>query len=298
MQFNQSKFKLLLDSINCCYAKSVSNKLPSIVEFPASLFKNKYLDIDNLQILIQDNEDKFLKSVALRIIAICELRYARDSGKEINTKRMWSLLSESILILPSDATISSIGSQGFLSIPLFRYESEKGAFDFIRLHIWDNSLNKYINLETCENFSVHTHTFYARSWIVFGKIINERFNVQVSNEPTEHSLFTIEYNKTLNEINQHISCAKNSNSHVKVDRISRETYSKEQSYIIKAGEFHKSVSEGENGLSATLFSFCANKGMVEQSHVVGPSHIINSEINRKIQIDPTSLINTINEKIC
>jgi hypothetical protein len=297
MTTEQKEFRILLDSINCCYAKDISDKLPTIDDFPSDIFNGKNFDYINLLNLVENNSNIFFKSVALRIVAICELRKSRDLGLNVDIKKIWKLITESILILPISATISSIGSQGFLSIPLFKYDIEMEKFDFIRLHIWDNSLRKYINMETCENFSRHTHTFYAESWIVYGRVFNDRYKVDISNTPSDYSLFTIGYNKSLNEVNQHTSNAINTNTFVHINQISHETYMQGGSYAIKAGDFHKSGSEGENGLSATLFSFCAQKGFDDQSYVVGPSHITTSEINRKMHIDPTELLTRINKKV-
>lgn len=297
MTIDQKEFKILLDSINCCYAKDISHNLPTIDDFPTDIFNGNNFDIANLLNLVEKNSNIFLKSVTLRMVAICELRNNRDLGLKVDIKKIWNLITESILILPINATISSIGSQGFLSIPLFKYDIEKEKFDFIRLHIWDTSLSKYINMETCENFSRHTHSFNAESWIVCGKVINDRFKVDISDTPSDYSLFIVGYNKSINEVNQHTSSAINSNTFVHINQISHETYMQGGSYVINAGDFHKSGSEGENGLSATLFSFCAQKGLVNQSYVVGPSHLTNSEINRKMQIDPTELLTRIDKMV-
>jgi hypothetical protein len=297
MTTDQKEFKILLDSINCCYAKDITDKLPTINDFPTDIFKGNNFDFTNLLSLIENNSNIFLKSVTLRMVAIYELRNNRDLGLNVDIKKIWNLINESILILPINATISSIGSQGFLSIPLFKYDIEMEKFDFIRLHIWDNSLSKYINLETCENFSRHTHSFYAESWIVCGKVINDRFKLDISDTTTDYSLFKVGYNKSLNDVNQHTSSANSTNTFVHINQISHETYMQGGSYVVKAGDFHRSGSGGENGLSATLFSFCAQKGKVDQSYVVGPSHITTSEINRKMQIDPTELLKRINKMV-
>lgn len=297
MKSKQTPFEVLLESTCCCYSKDIINNLPKIDDFPSYItnLDNKVI-CDHLK-LIDNNSNVFFKSVTLRLIAICELRNARDLGIKVDVKKLWNLIAESILILPINAIISSIGSQGFLSIPLFKYEVDKGEIDFIRLHIWDNSLSKYFQFETYENFSIHSHSFYAESWIVYGSIINERFKVEISDVPSGFSLFKIEYNKTLNELNRHTSSANNTNRFVTISKTSHEKYEVDGNYVVKEGDFHKSSSEGDSGLSATLFSFCAHKGKVDHSYVIGPSHLMTSEINRKIQIDPTDLINRINEKL-
>lgn len=297
MTIDKKEFEQLLDSIKCCYAKEVYDKLPGINDFPILIFEGQNINFDNLLTSSNSVSDVYLKSIILRVVAICELRMARDNGLEVEIKRVWQFISESIKILPVNATISSIGSQGFLSIPLFKDDKVKEKFDFIRLHIWDNSLDNYIDSKTCDNFSIHTHSFFAESWVLCGTVINDRFKVDTKVFPTKYSLFTVGYNKSLNEVNQHTSSANNTKTYVDVKQISHEIYMQGGNYIIKAGDFHRSGSEGENGLSATLFSFTAVNGLVEQSFVAGPSEIISSEINRKMHIDPTQLLNRINEKL-
>ncbi|MBK6993366.1 MAG: hypothetical protein IPH31_00005 [Lewinellaceae bacterium] len=93
-------------------------------------------------------------------------------------------------------------------------------------------------------------------------------------KPTNYSLFSVGYNKSLNEVNQHTSSANNSQIFVDVNQISHETYMQGGAYVVKAGDFHSSDSDDENGLSATLFSSTAKNGLVGQSYVVGPSQNI------------------------
>jgi hypothetical protein len=297
MTIDRKEFAHLIDNIKCCYAKEVHNKLPQINDFPIKIFEGENVSFEKLLNSVNSISNVFLKSIILRAISISELRKARDFGLNANIKRIWKFLSESIEILPTNATISSIGSQGFLSIPIFKDDKVKEKFDFIRIHIWDNSLEKLINHKSCENFSIHTHSFFAESWVVCGKVINERFKVDVKDIPTKNSLFTVGYNKSLNEVNQHTSSANNTNTYVDITQISHEVYMQGGNYVIKAGDFHKSGSLGENGLSATIFSFTAVNGLVDQSFVTGPSEIASSEINRKMHIDPTELLKRINDKM-
>lgn len=269
-------FETTLNSINRCYSKVFSNRLPEVNDF------------NNGELVNPTNN--FHKSVALRISALTELRKARDSRERLNLKDVWSKISQSIRILPVEATVSSIGSQGFLSIPLFKYDTDMEFFEFIRLHIWDSSLDKYVNTTTRDNFSVHSHLFHADSWILCGEIINDRFIVEESEKNEIHSFFEIKYNETLNEINQHTSTAERTNTFARLKQVSHEIYMQDGYYSIKAGEFHRSGSNDKYGISATLFSFTTDKDFKGPSCVIGPSGIQSSEINRKDSIDPNELI--------
>lgn len=292
------KFKDTLHSINRCFAKDVENNLPTLENFGADLIQE--FDKGNLDILQQfsiKTENIYLKSISKRILAIKEIQKARNTDSELDIIKIWKWISESLRIIPTNATISSIGSQGFLSIPLFKYDKEMKDFDFIRLHIWDDSLNEYFDKKKSETFSVHTHSFLAQSWPLVGKIGNQRYRVNENNTKSNASLFTIEYNKTLNEINQHTSVAKNNGKNVKIEQVSNEIYFPYSTYKIKRGDYHKSLSLEKNGLSATIFSFTAKNGVADNSFVVGPMDINESKINRKMQIDATYLIKKINNII-
>ena len=68
------------------------------------------------------------------------------------------------------------------------------------------------------------------------------------------------------------------------------------SYQIKAENYHNSGTEDEDGLSATFFSFTAKNGIVEKSYVVGPNDYKESEVNRRMHIDPKYLLEKIETK--
>jgi hypothetical protein len=290
-------FKTILNSITRCYADGISDKLPSVSDFPSNITdSNGKIDFSRLQNFGESQSNEFIRSIINRIIATNQLQTARSLDIELDVRAIWSLVAESITILPRESTISSIGSQGFLSILLFKFDETKSQFDFIRLHIWDNSLNKYLDKEKNETFSIHTHSFHAQSWVLIGKVVNDRYKVVETGGSANSSLFTVEYNKTLNEINQHTSVAKNSGIDVDVNQTSHEIHMPGSTYEVKSGNYHKSGSLGKDGLSATFFSFTAKDGIVTKSYVAGPKNVQESEINRKMHIDPNYLIEKINSQ--
>lgn len=67
--------------------------------------------------------------------------------------------------------------------------NEMSMFEFIRLHIWDKSLEDYIDQNASTNFSIHTHSFHAHSWIVTGKIINDRYTVTESDKISPYIIY-------------------------------------------------------------------------------------------------------------
>ncbi len=288
-------FEETLESINKCFATDVENNLPTIEDFSSKIIK-EFNDgnFEELENFSDKATDVFQKSVSKRILAIKTIQEARANGFELNITKVWKWIYESLEVIPIIATISSIGSQGFLSIPLYKYEKEMDKFDFIRLHIWDNSLDQYFDKKKSETFSIHTHSFLAQSWVLVGEIVNNRYRVKENSKKANASLFTIEYNKTLKQVNQHTSVAQNSGKNVNVVQISKEVYLPFSTYKIKRENYHQSISLGKNGLSATIFSFTSKDGIAENSFVVGPMNIQESKINRKMHIDATYLINQLN----
>lgn len=276
-------FEKIINSIKQCYSKNYFDRLPSLSDFEDQKLKA--------------SSDNFYNSVALRLEAITDWRKARDLSLALDYRSIWLKISESIKIIPPEAIISSVGSQGFLSIPLFKYDLEENNFEFLRLHIWDNSLDKYVNLETRNNFSIHNHAFHADSWILCGQIINDRYMVDKTNAVRDMAFFSIEYNKTLNEVNQHTSIARKTNNYATVKQVSHEIYMQEGHYSINAGQFHRSGTNDKTGFSATLFSFTSDEKFKDSSSVLGPSSIEFSEINRKMFIDPIHLIKKIDQKV-
>ncbi|AEW85061.1 hypothetical protein FCOL_01060 [Flavobacterium columnare ATCC 49512] len=225
-----------------------------------------------------------------------EIIYCRENTKQLDSKEVWKLISKSIRIIPSELTISSIGSQGFLSIPLYKKDLSLETFDFIRLHIWDDSLDEFMDLQKCQDFSIHSHTFFAKSWIIIGKVKNNRFEYETDSEYSTHSFFEVQYNNSLNEVNQHSSKAVNKNINVRLFKTSEEVHFTKGYYEIEPSKLHQSGHLNSPNPSATFFSFTGKEGIGE-SFVIGPKEIIDSEINRKMNISPISLLDKIDSQL-
>ena len=232
-KFNTYEHKLIANEL---YVKSypVGNQIMYVFNFPEeylpeynSLYQGKYSEFGI------DAKEMILKFWAMRghskkemldfLIEIKQVLYKDEKlrlklEKDLNIKFVWNLIAKSIRIIPIDYTISSIGSQGFLSIPLYKKDNSLDTFDFIRLHIWDDSLDKLIDVEKMENFSIHSHTFFAKSWIITGKIINDRYDFTTNSDDGEHSFFEVVYNNSLNQVNQHSSKAVNKNINTKLNQ--------------------------------------------------------------------------------
>ncbi|MEN2416162.1 hypothetical protein [Flavobacterium mesophilum] len=279
------------------YSIDYLGKISSVEDINSLLFvdENKK-DIGELINIADDLSDKYISSFVYRLVGVNEIIFCRETDNILDVIEVWKLISKSIRVIPSELTISSIGSQGFLSIPLFKKEASLESFDFIRLHIWDDSLDEYMDLQKCLDFSIHSHTFFAKSWIIAGKVKNDRYHYDSNSKNSTHSFFEVQYNKSLNEVNQHSSKAVNKNINAKLTKISEEVHFDGGYYEIKPSRLHQSGHLNSPNASATFFSFTGKDGLGE-SFVIGPKDIEESEINRKMNISPIYLLDKIEKQL-
>jgi len=285
---------------------SLSNKgkesVRNLDNLSNQIFKNKSSISDQeLMVFCLNHSDKLLKCIGLRILLVDHIlkKYEKTllKNEKIDINKAWEILYESFQGLPESHLIASIGSQGFLSIPIY-HSMKSNNFNFIRLHIWDESLDKHLNLDTYKQLSIHSHQFHAQSWILTGEIYNKRFDVnKVENQLTDYNYFDIQWNNSENTVNRKTSIAVNTRNYVEVLEKEVEVYKSEDTYSINAGEFHESRAKKKNCISSTLFIFSTHKGRVPTSHVLGPSNIEYSEINRKVQVNFSPLLDKLNSAI-
>ena len=279
------------------YATEYLSKIESLESIKNLLFNG--LSTKSTKELIDfadETIDNYVSSFIYRLVGVKEIIFCRENKKHLNTNEVWKLISKSIRIIPSELTISSIGSQGFLSIPLYKKDLSLETFDFIRLHIWDDSLDKFMDLQKCQDFSIHSHTFFAKSWIITGKVKNDRYEYETDAEYTTHSFFEVQYNKSLNEVNQHSSIAVNKNINARLFKTSEEVHFAKGYYEIEPSKLHQSGHLNSPNSSATFFSFTGKDGLGE-SFVIGPKEIVESEINRKMNISPIYLLDKIDTQL-
>ncbi|ADB36128.1 hypothetical protein [Spirosoma linguale] len=278
------------------YAVEFLSKIMSLEDIRTLLFNDVNTKTTKEIIDFADqSSDNYLSSFIYRLVGVKEIIFCRENRAQLDTNEVWKLISKSIRVIPSGLTISSIGSQGFLSIPLYKQDASLGNFDFIRLHIWDDSLDEYMDMKKCLDFSIHSHTFFAKSWIIIGKVKNDRYEYKIDSNGT-HSFFEVQYNKSLNEVNQHTSKAVNKNINAILFKTSEETHFSKGNYEIEPSKLHQSGHLNSPNPSATFFSFTGKDGLGE-SFVIGPKDIAESEINRKMNISPIYLLDKIDTQI-
>ena len=286
--------ELLIGVIESFSDKTKNNILKKI-EF-SELITNK-IPVNKILEAIANTDDKYKAAILNRVVAVKNVLESQKNDHPLDIKETWSFIFNSLIHLDDDAIVSSIGSQGFLSIPLFRLDKGKTSFDFLRLHIWSNSFGEFIDKDKVNNFAIHSHQFHTNSWILTGEVYNTIVDVRKVEYPTNHSLFKIEWNNTRNLVNQRTSVAINTGEFAMVRFQEKEIYNYRDSYEIEAGKYHISRTNSDHPIASTLFLFSTSKSRVSVSNVLGPSNINQSEINRKVIISPKPFLFQLNELI-
>lgn len=288
-------FQKLYSNTLSCYSENHQKLFPDVEKITDELFQSlDYVEmIHVLDTYVHSNV--YVKSILNRILGVKLIIESRELQTTLDLKSTWKYISNSIKLIPIENTISSIGSQGFLSIPLYRMPAPLEEFEYIRLHIWDDTLNEYFDINKCEQFSIHSHTFHADSWILTGKIINKTYDFKESKN-SNYSLFDVEYNKSINKVNRHSSVAVNQGINYEVRQLSDEIHFTGSRYKVNAGNLHQSGHKNSPGISATFFSFTGKNGL-DKSIVMGPKSIKESPVNRNIYINPSHLLEKIENQI-
>jgi hypothetical protein len=252
-----------------------------------------------------DNYDfDFKVAIALRaVVAGLTINISRNN-KLADMRGVWKILYRT---LNKDSGIpikASLGSQGFLSIPLYSNGRDQNISELLRLHFWDKSLHEYPTYRKVNLFSIHSHQFHATSWILKGNITNSLFKVKPTDNKSEqdgYCFFNIEWDETKEyKSNLKKSFAVNSNKFVTVEKESTTTYFAGQSYDIICGDFHDSfvdLNSEQNAITSTLFLFDGTKGRIKKSEVIGPANIQKNEVIRENNIDSNSLIEKLHSQI-
>lgn len=294
---NKQEFSSYYEPIIKGYSEKFKNEIQRLDRIIISIYNtNNQITTQDIFSFAQAVTDNYLSSLLYRLLGVREIIHCRENNEKLDVHLVWNLISKSIRVIPLEFTISTIGSQGFLSIPLYKLDSSHREFDFIRLHIWDDSLGEYMNLQKCEDFSIHSHTFFAKSWIIVGKVKNDRYEFVINSENSTHSFFEVVYNNSLNEVNQHTSKAINKNVDAELFKISEEVHFSGGYYELKPSKLHKSGHQNSPFASATFFSFTGKDGLGE-SFVIGPKNILESEVNRKMNISPIYLLDKIDKQL-
>jgi hypothetical protein len=217
-----------------------------------------------------DESPVAISFIKLLILSDYSLK-AFKARRRINTQFAWRLIFDGLTFFKKDNPKVGVGSQGFLSIELYRYESDNNR-KILRLHIWNESFANEFTGNEFGKYKVHSHLFNAQSQVLVGSLSNHRYEVLETEETSEESLYKIEWksekddeglSKRKSELNVDLK-------NVKLKKASSETVTIGQEYSVSINEYHSSNSN--TPLTATLFLFNSDEGLNNLSKVVGPKN--------------------------
>ncbi len=297
-------FKSLVEGVFATFTKNSIFNGNSIVDIVNSLYGTTTNELTPNQIIrnLEHWTDGFNKSICIRAMSVGVLINTSRTQKSLTDLRgLWVYFYKSLCKSSGIPIYASLGSQSFLSIPLYSNGMDTNITELLRLHFWDISLHNYHSFRHVNLFSIHSHQFHTTSYILKGNITNELYQVQNTNEKDDHSgycYFRIEWDESKEyKSNLKKSFAVNTNVYVNVTKKSSKSYFGGQSYEIKLEDFHSvNVDLGKeiDSMTSTLFFFDANIEGKAKSEVIGPARITRNEIIRENNINPYVLIEKLN----
>ena len=252
------------------------------------------------------NRESAERSILVRAVLcgyIIDLARREPLGftNSIDLRSIWPILYPTLSGVSGIPLTASYGSQRFITIPIFLNGTNKNLKELIRLHIWDTSFIDDSRFRTDNPFAIHSHRFYAKSWILKGELVNSFFSIRElegENEESEFSFFDVVWDDEHNEKADRLrSAVINSGRLVRVTRESTAVIQEGQSYEIDHTAFHSSFFDYERSsqaLTASIFIFDATRGHDDRTDVVGPTSIERFSVERDIALDPQGYIEKLN----
>lgn len=238
---------------------------------------------DHVQLELKAWEDKsyanFAGEACLRdvIRLVIGVAYLQGSSKNTSKPQLtldpdlaWSLIKGAL-----DNSVCKgqcfRGPQGFLAIHLCSLILEGGKTDELyRLHVWmpnDQRANT--------DFSVHSHQAFGQSWILAGEGEDIVYHVEAADELTAtHCRYEVTQDFIVDQDGERrrvSSTLHNTGGLVKAAIATRNNHTRDMTYTMPAGSFHKS-EVGAGKLHATLFMFDSQRGWKEDATVLGPMY--------------------------
>jgi len=205
------------------------------------------------------------------------LAFLRESGRQdvvvsaADLNRVWTL-AKSALQCPSLAWKITRSAQGLLAIPLWSLIEDGCIDELIRLHIWLPD-----GVRADPDLAIHMHQPFAQSWILAGEGTDHTFDVTPADQDdATHAEYSVGWKETDNKesdraykVHSKSSTVTNTGKLVCVVPRQAELHTRNMSYHIPAGVFHKSEVEPD-ALHATILFFDSRRGYIHDAPVIGP----------------------------
>lgn len=225
------------------------------------------------------NSNDGIRQLVQVTLAVALLRDKARRGRDLDAASIdsiWGPIHEAI-ISARDTELQftvSRSAQGFLAVPLCSLVKDGRIEELWRLHTWLPDGQRGVSEEVC----IHAHQPYGQSWILLGSGTDCTFKVETPADPslTTHAVYECCYcaadgkqNGTGYQTHQMSSTIKNTGRLVRVTPVSRVPHSRDMTYSVPGGAYHRSIVPGGR-LHATLFVFDAHRGYDDEAAVLGP----------------------------
>jgi tetratricopeptide (TPR) repeat protein len=184
---------------------------------------------------------------------------------------VWDLIRNALANTSIAYTVSRSAS-GFLAVPLWSLTKDGNVDELFRLHVWLPDGKRGI-----DDFAIHAHQTFAQGYILTGEGRNITFTVSpVDGDTATHSEYDVSWTdsdgkKTSETYKTHqkSSIVVNTGKLCRVVRDTSNIHSRNMSYTVTEGVFHKSEVDPDV-LHATLFFFDSLRGFQQIAPVIGP----------------------------
>lgn len=274
--------------------KKLSNNIKTKT-ISKEIYGNK--EIISVDALFSNEPTNLITIIAKRIAISYYIINSFENDLEVDMQIIWPHIVKSLKLLNESPLFASVGSQGFISIPIYRQHT--CDVKILRLHIWDNSIDKIIDISKISKFSIHSHLFHATSQILCGEIQNTRITISDTPKETGFSEYEINWINIENNLNDNNLKSEliNTNKLVSIENNIKEQYIKNQRYTVDAGDFHVSNYSKDYSVTASIFLFNSKKGRIESSKTIGPKHLIKAPELNYPKMDITPLFDKIDVQL-
>jgi tetratricopeptide (TPR) repeat protein len=210
-------------------------------------------------------------NLAIAMAFLCQSGRQNISVHAVDLDFVWSLVRKALTSTSITYTVSR-SAQGFLAVPLWSVMKDGNIDELFHLHVWLPDGKRGIT-----DLAIHAHQPFAQSWILAGEGRDHTYEVQSADASTAtHAEFGVawsdssgkESGKTY-QTHQKSSTVVNTGKLVRVVPRTSELHSRNMTYTVPAGVFHRSEVAPDT-LHATLFFFDSYRGFQEIAPVIGP----------------------------
>lgn len=215
------------------------------------------------------------------VVAVARLRYLSRRGIQITPEELesiWRLVCDSMTRNRTSQIhfTANRSAQGLIAVPLCSIIEEGQIKELFRLHVWLPDGQRGI-----EEVGIHSHQPFAQSWILAGTGTDLTYTASPVAESQEatHAEYALRWTdssaagaiKSASHYKTHqiSSTVANTGKLMKVTLASRSKHTRDMSYSVPAGAYHRSDVSPDR-FHATLFYFDAQRGFIKDAGVVGP----------------------------